>query len=313
MRAVAQHRHAFLGDGGEHQFARRAVGQGLFGDGVDDLGDDVVLADVHAVLGHALKAHAGAGDLGKAVDVVGVDAEQFLDLLAHLLCPGFGAKAAGLELEVGHGDARLADGLAQIQGVGGRAAEHGGAQFLDHHDLALGVAAGHGDDRGPQPARALMRAEAAGEEAVAVGDLDDVVRAAARGGDAARHQFGPDIHIVLRIAGNDGMAGGAAGALYAHDVVQGRGEQAVGELVAQVGLLHEGQVFEVVHIADVLGADALGVHARAVDGDVVVFVFHRPAQALGLEGVKLIAADGFHFRVKHIVLSGCGQAQHPLR
>ena len=80
-----------------------------------------------------------------------------------------------------------------------------------------------------------------------------------------------------------------------------------------VGLLHEGQVFEIVHIADVLGADALGVHARAVDGNVVVFVLHRPAQALGLKGVKFIAADGFHLRVEHIVLSGCGQAQHPLR
>ena len=132
--------------------------------------------------------------------------------------------------------------------------------------------------------------------------------------DAARHQFRPHVHVVLRYSRTTmGLAGGAAGALNAHDVVQGRGEQAVGELVAQVGLLHEGQVFEIVHIADVLGADALGVHARAVDGDVVVFVFHRPAQALGLEGVKLIAADGFHFRVEHIVLSGCGQAQHPLR
>ena len=77
--------------------------------------------------------------------------------------------------------------------------------------------------------------------------------------------------------------------------------------------MEEKQVFEIVHIADVLGADALGVHARAVDGDVIVFVFHRPAQALGLKGVKFIAADGFHLRVEHIVLSGCGQAQHPLR
>ena len=249
---------------------------------------------------------------GFDVNIIGLDAQLALDVAAHLLGPGLGAEDAGLELDL-IPQAALVDALGQESGVRGGAAEDGGAEVTHELDLSVRVAGGHGQGQAADLVGAAVQARAAGEEAVAIGNLNDVVRAAARGGDAARHQLRPHVHIVLRIAGDDGAAGGAAGALDAHDVVQRRGEQAVGELVAQVGLLHEGQVFEIVHIADVLGADALGVHARAVDGNVVVFVFHRPAQALGLEGVKLIAADGFHFRVKHIVLSGCGQAQHPLR
>ena len=313
MRAVAQHRHAFLGDGGKHQLARRAVRQGLFGGGVDNLGDDVILIDVHAVLFQALESHARAANFGQAVDIQRVDAKQFLNALTHFLRPRLGAEAAGPELEFRQGDARIADGLAQIQRIGRRAAQHGDAQFLNHHNLTLGVAAGHGNDRCAQPSRALMRAKAAGEQAVTICNLHDIVRAAASGGDGARHQFRPYLHIVLGIAGYDGAARGAAGALDAHNVVQRRGQQPIGELIAQIRFFHKRQVFQVFNAVNVLGTDTLGVHARAVDRHIVVFVLDRPTEPFRLERAAFIAAHGLHFRVEHIVFLGCGQAQHPLR
>ena len=75
--AVAQQGEGLLGDGGEHQLALLAVGEDLAALRVDDLGDEVVLVDVHARLGRALEGHAGAGQLGEAVDVIGLDARVF--------------------------------------------------------------------------------------------------------------------------------------------------------------------------------------------------------------------------------------------
>ncbi len=73
-RAVADHRHRLLRERGEHQLALAAVGQRLAALGVDDLGVEVVLEHVQAVVGAALARYAGADDLGQAVDVEGLDA-----------------------------------------------------------------------------------------------------------------------------------------------------------------------------------------------------------------------------------------------
>ncbi len=110
--AVAQQGEGLLGDGGEDQLALGAVGQDLAGVGVDDLGDEVVLTDVHAVLLGALEGDAGAGKLGQAINIIGLDAQLVLDVAAHLLGPGLGAEDAGLELDL-IPQAALVDGLGQ--------------------------------------------------------------------------------------------------------------------------------------------------------------------------------------------------------
>jgi len=137
------------------------------------------------------------------------------------------------------------------------------------------VAARHRDDGRPDAARALVRAQAAGEQPVAVGDLHDVVRARARGGERARHQFRPDVDVALRVAGDDRLPGRPGRALYAHDLGKRRGEQPVGILVAQVGLFGEGQEFQVLDAPDVLGLDPLRVHPGAVDRHVVVLAAYH--------------------------------------
>ena len=179
-------------------------------------------------------------------------------------------------------------------------------QVLHHGDLALGVAAGHGDDHGPQLVRALIRAKAAGEQAQAIGDLHDVFAGAARGGERAGHHLAPDGDVVSRVAGDDGLAGGTGGALDANDVLLRGGQQSEGIAVPQVGLFREGQVLEVVQPADVLGLDAGGVHARAVHRHVLVFPLHGLHQPLTLQFAQLLAVDAFHggiedsaFRLAH--------------
>ena len=58
-------------------------------------------------------------------------------------------------------------------------------EVADQHDLPLGHAAGDRDDGAAERLGAVVRAEAAGEQAVAVGDMDDVAGPAAGGADAS--------------------------------------------------------------------------------------------------------------------------------
>ena len=57
--AITQQGEGLAGDAGENDLALLALGQHLARLGVDDLDDEVVLVDVHAVLLGALVGHAG--------------------------------------------------------------------------------------------------------------------------------------------------------------------------------------------------------------------------------------------------------------
>ena len=210
MRAIADHRLTLLRDRCEDELARRACRLMLSRNGIDALDDDMVLVHMHAVLLGALERNARTCDLSEAVDVVCVDAEDLFELAAHLLGPRLGTEDAALELQVATRlQAHLASGFAQVDGVGRRAAQHGRAELAHHHDLALRVAARHRDDHRTDLRCALRRAETARDQAVAVGDLDDVVLRRTCCDHRAGDHVSPHLHIALRVAGYDRMARGA--------------------------------------------------------------------------------------------------------
>jgi len=91
-----------------------------------------------------------------------------------------------------------------------RAADDGWLEILDELYLLLGLAAGHRNDGAAERLSAVVRAEAAGEQAVAIGVEDDVVGAGAGGAHRTRHQPRPGVDILLRIA-DDGRLARRAG------------------------------------------------------------------------------------------------------
>ena len=97
--------------------------------GIDDLGEVVVLVDVHAGLAETLVGHAGAAHLAETVDVERVLAEAGLDLGAELVRPGLGAVEADAQRQVFGPQAAVARGVGQVHGVGRRAAQGGGADL----------------------------------------------------------------------------------------------------------------------------------------------------------------------------------------
>ena len=218
--AVAQQREGFLGDRGEHQLALLALGQHFAGVGVDDLSDEVVLVDVHAGLRRALKADARARQLGQTVNIIRLNAQRVLDVLAHFLTPRLGAEDTGLERDLFGGQAHFLHGLADVSGIGRRAAQNGRGEVADEHDLTLGVTRGGRDGQTADLMAAAVESGAAGEQAVAVGYLADILIRAARCDDRTCAAILPQVDIVLGVEGDDALAGRAGGGLDAHAVLQ---------------------------------------------------------------------------------------------
>ena len=71
-------------------------------------------------------------------------------------------------------NALLGCGFGKIKAVGWRAGENGRTEILHDHQLLLGVAAGHRNDRGADFLGAVMGAETAGKEAITVSIVNDI-------------------------------------------------------------------------------------------------------------------------------------------
>ena len=136
-----------------------------------------------------------------------------------------------------------------------------GLEVGDQPDLALGHAAGDRDDGAAELLGAVVRAEAAGEQPVAVGVVQDVARPAAGGADAARHHRGPHVEVVGGVADDGRPARRTARRVHAHHLLARHREHPERVVVAQVGLAGERQPGQVRELADVVG-----VHAGRVPG-----------------------------------------------
>ena len=163
-------------------------------------------------------------------------------------------------------------------------------QVLDQLHLLLGLAARHRNHGAAGALRTVVRAQAACEEAVAVGDVDHVAGPAAGGADRARDQVGPGIDVVQRVADDRGLAGRSGRGVDARDTLARHGEHAERVVVAQVGLDRERELGQVGELFQVAGMDALGVERAPVVGDVVVGVPDAPLHALELQRAQLVDA-----------------------
>ncbi|MCY1227338.1 hypothetical protein D9M72_396030 [compost metagenome] len=256
--AVADDGQRFLGQRGEHQFAVFAVAQHLRGvERVNDLGTEVVLPDVAAVLGfHGFAGHAGTHDLGEPVDVAGLDVHGHFEFVAHFLGPRLGAQHGVLERGGGRVDALLHHRVGDGEQVGGGGQDRVGLEVLDQGDLAFGLAARDRDDRAAECLGAGVGAHAAGEQAVAVGVVDLHAGADAGGAEGTGHQLGPVGEVLLGVADDGGPAGGAGARVDAGHLVLRHGKHAEGVLQAQVFLGGEGELAQVGELAEVRGVDA---------------------------------------------------------
>ena len=180
-----------------------------------------------AVLGlDAFAGDARADHFREAVDVDRVHVEALLDLGPHRVGPRLGAEDADLQAAVARIEALPAELVEDGEHVGGRHHHDLGLEVVDELHLPLRHAAGDGNDRAAEPLRAVMRAEAAGEQAVAVGDMDLHARPAAGGANRSRHHVRPHVDVGLGVGDHGRLAGRAGGGVDARDPVVRHGDHA---------------------------------------------------------------------------------------
>ncbi len=160
-------------------------------------------------------------------------------------------------------------------------------KILHHHQLPLRVAAGNRNHRRAERLAAVVRAESAGEQAVAVGVLNDVARVQAARRKTAHHHVRPNINVFLGVGDDNRFARRASRSVQTHDVFHRTGEQTERIRVAQIRFHRERQLRHVVERAHVGRLQTGIVHAFAEQRNVIVGALDHRFEPLQLDGVQL--------------------------
>ena len=132
-----------------------------------------------------------------------------------------------------------------------------------------------------------MRAQAAGEQSVAIRHVHDVARACAAGPDRAGHQRRPRLDVASGIADNGWFAGRAARGVHADDFGSRHGKQAERIAIPEVLLRGERKTCEIGERAQIVRMRSDRDAFLLVRGDVVVGVANRPLEPLAAEGSRV--------------------------
>ena len=242
-------------------------------------------------MGFAVHGDAGAHDFGKAEHVMRLDAGLLLDQVAHAFRPRLRAEDADAQFGVMEIEADFLRFFNQMDEEGRRAADDGRAEVADEHQLLFRGAAAHRDDGRAEAFRAVMRAEAAREEAVAVADLDDVVFRRAAADEGAGHGLRPDFDVLFRVADDGRLAGCSAGGMDSDDVLLRDGEEAEGIVVAKVGLDGCRKLCEIRERDEIARLDAFFVKSLVVELDILIESCDGVLQAGQLDLLQSLAID----------------------
>jgi hypothetical protein len=300
---VAHQRQCLLGQRRQHELALFAGREPRPGRRIDDLGEEVVLVEMQARAPvQALGRDAGAGHLRQAIHVQRRQPEPQLDLGAERRGPWLAAEDADLECQVVGTKAGFGDRLGDPQRVGGRREQRLRAQVVQECDLPRGHAARHRDDGRAEPLGALVEAQPAGEQAVAVGVVDEHPRMHAGHAQAARHELGPRLEVRACVADHRRPAAGPARGVDANELLASDREEAERVVVAEVGLGGEREARDIVEAGDVAGCRHAGrVEALPGRRDALEQSAHHSAQTVQLQRLEPLAW-------RDLDLRGCAHA-----
>ena len=148
--------------------------------------------------------------------------------------------------------------------------------------------AGDRDGRGAEPLDAVVRAQPAGEQAVAVGVVHLVARPGPRRAQRAGHQAGPVVDVAGGVADDRGLARRARRRVDAPHLLLRHREHAERVVLPQVGLRRGGELGQVREVAAVVGVHARRVERPAVVRHVRVGPVQRLPQPRELQRAQLV-------------------------
>ena len=139
-----------------------------------------------------------------------------------------------------------------------------------------------------------MGAESSGEKAIAVGNLEYVFLGGSVGGEGARDALFPHGEILAGVKHHDGFAGRAGGGVDAHNLTHRNCGQTKGVGVAQVGLIGEGQLRDVINTLNVIRRKVHLLEFLSVKWGVVIHVTHNLFQSSALNLAQLLTTHAFN-------------------
>jgi hypothetical protein len=261
----------FLRQRREHELAELTLPNGGAGGRIDGLDKEVILVHVGAALLQAFEGDARAEDLREAVDVESGDPERPFDLRAEGLRPGLCAVNARAKAE----SAGVLHVVGEGEGIARGTAEDLRAEVIEQLHLAGGVAPRGRDHGAAETLGPVVQTEAAGEQTVAVGDVDDRAWAPAGCGERPGAAVGPEVDVGLGVGDDRRLPARAGRRVDANAALERDAEKPERVGVAQHRLRREGLLLEL------FGADA---EARA--------------ETIGLEALELVAWERFPLRLQ---------------
>ena len=207
---------------------------------------------------------------------------------AHLFGPRLGAEDPHLQRARGRVEALLLELVDDREHVRRREHDDLGPEVRDQLHLAGRHPAGDGNGGGPEALDAVVRAQPAGEQAVAVGVVHLVTRPDARRAQRTRHQVGPYVDVARGVADDRRPARRARRRVDPPHLVLRHGEHAERVVLAQVGLGGGGELRQVREVAAVVGMHAGRVEKATVVRHVGVGAAQGLLQPRELQGPQLV-------------------------
>ena len=168
----------------------------------------------------------------------------------------------------------------------------------DRVPLQLGDAVPDADDAGAQLADAQEIGQSGHEALVERGhQLHDVARAEPRTGEGFLLVVGQTLQVALRTAEGHRIAQRPGGGHVVDDPLPRAAEELLVEEL-QILLLREGDLHQILDVADLIQMDLIAVEHAAVVGRMVGQIVQRPLQQLLLEGLDLLGRAVFDIVLK---------------
>jgi hypothetical protein len=226
----------------------------------------MIVGDVEPCPGLAFARHAGADDLGEAVDIERPKTERALERGADALRPRLGAEHAEAKPELARGAPLLGQRLGQMQRERRGRGDRVRPKVLQEELVAGGVAGGDRDHGHADSLGAVVEAEPAREEPVAEGDVQKIAPARARRRHHTRHHLAPDVQVLGRVGDDRRLALGAGRGVDASELIARNRQEPERVLLAQIRLAHEGKAGEIAERARRGRPEALTVKRNARRG-----------------------------------------------
>jgi hypothetical protein len=132
-----------------------------------------------------------------------------------------------------------------------------------------------------------VEAQAAGEQALAVGVLCDVVGADTRRPEIARHTVGPIVQVIGRVGAGDRLAGRPRAGVHPDDLRERHRTQAEGVIVPQIVFDGEGKPGDILERFDAVRLYPFLIQLLAIEGNALINPCHGLLELAQLEFLNL--------------------------